>query len=114
MKIVVKKEKLKEMNLELRMSIPILNEKIELDNNFIIPFENNFRENFKDKLFKNEYEIDEYEKTNCNLFINNLNDYCMKKIKNSEFIPEINNLNINNNNKRDKTKNNNLNINKKI
>ena len=92
---------------------PTLNEKIELNNNFIIPFENNYRENFKDKLFKNEYEIDEYERTNCNLFINNLNDYCMRKIKNSEFIPEINNLNINNNNKRHKTKNKNLNINKK-
>ena len=102
----------KEINYNKKNKEPTLNEKIELNNNFIIPFENNFRENFKEKILKNEYEIDEYEKTNCNLFINNLNDYCMRKIKNSEFIPEINNLSYNNNNIRNK--NNNKNINLKI
>ena len=102
----------KEIKYNKKNKEPTLNEKIELNNNFIIPFENNFRENFKEKILKNEYEIDEYEKTNCNLFINNLNDYCMRKIKNSEFIPEINNLSYNNNNKRNK--NNNKNINLKI
>ena len=105
----------KEIKYNKKNKEPTLNEKIELNNNFIIPFENNFRENFKEKILKNEYEIDEYEKTNCNLFINNLNDYCMRKIKNSEFIPEINNLSYNNNNIRNKNnnKNINLNINKK-
>ena len=102
----------KEIKYNKKNKEPTLNEKIELNNNFIIPFENNFRENFKEKILKNEYEIDEYEKINCNLFINNLNDYCMRKIKNSEFIPEINNLSYNNNNKRNK--NNNKNINLKI
>jgi hypothetical protein len=108
----IEKEFNKEINYNKKNKEPTLNEKIELNNNFIIPFENNFRENFKEKILKNEYEIDEYEKTNCNLFINNLNDYCMRKIKNSEFIPEINNLSYNNNNKRNK--NNNKNINLKI
>ena len=108
----IEKEFNKEINYNKKNKEPTLNEKIELNNNFIIPFENNFRENFKEKILKNEYEIDEYEKTNCNLFINNLNDYCMRKIKNSEFIPEINNLSYNNNNIRNK--NNNKNINLKI
>ena len=110
---IEKEINIKEINYNKKNKEPTLNEKIELNNNFIIPYENNFRENFKEKILKNEYEIDEYEKTNCNLFINNLNDYCMRKIKNSEFIPEINNLNYINNKRNKNSNKNNLNINKK-
>ena len=110
---IEKEINIKEINYNKKNKEPTLNEKIELNNNFIIPYENNFRENFKEKILKNEYEIDEYEKTNCNLFINNLNDYCMRKIKNSEFIPEINNLNYINNKRNKNNNKNNLNINKK-